>query len=667
MTADNLAGLFLITVAPTGREGIIFPLTAPQLIIGRSASADIVIDDQFVSERHAIAEVDVSGRVTIRDLNSTSGTFVNGERVTGARVLEPGDRVQFADVVARFETGGQAPGDVPTQPPRAATPTPAATDGVPAYTVTGAVLSPALPGVGGLEVQLVDKNVGGDQVLASTRAGGDGTYAFAPVTIGRDYLQEHHKTQPDLQVHVSGSAGVLASSAVAYSAPPSVTLDVTLPADATGLPSEYEILTANLAAAYPGRLGALQESDGRQDITYLANKTGWDARAVALAALADQFGQLTARAPVPSPEPGKTQEWPGPVVSLRPEFYYALFRAGLPANEDALFRAGSAGVQSVWEQATRQGIIPSALAAEIPGAVRSFQALSAARLLTAAHPAGLSTLDEMLRPVLPEAAQRRSLAQLCAAYQGDWSGFWTEVDQQAGTSAAERLRLHGQLHCLTQNNEPLVTALLAAETEPPLQSTADLAARGYYDAAKWAPLIGAAFPPSVPGSTADEQAANYAELLAAQVRLSFPTGTIAGLIRSKTMPVTGDADTAELVASFLTEHQAAFEIGVEPVEAYLARTGAPAPPAEVIAQVSRIQRVYQLTPDDASMTVLLRHNLDSAFAVTRYDAARLHPGVRRQARRRGHRGGRARPRPADFRRDAEHRYRLPRQPGESKP
>ena len=40
----------------------------------------------------------------------------------------------------------------------------------------------------------------------------------------------------------------------------------------------------------------------------------------------------------------------------------------------------------------------------------------------------------------------------------------------------------------------------------------------------------------------------------------------------------------------------------------------------MIAQVSRLQRVYQLTPDDASMTVLLRHNLDSANAVTRYDA-----------------------------------------------
>ena len=84
-----------------------------------------------------------------------------------------------------------------------------------------------------------------------------------------------------------------------------------------------------------------------------------------------------------------------------------------------------------------------------------------------------------------------------------------------------------------------------------------------------------AIPPSVPGATADEQAANYAELLAAQVRLSSPTGTIADLIQAGTIPVTGSADTADLVASFLAENQGTFEIGIEPVEAYLARSARP--------------------------------------------------------------------------------------------
>ena len=48
-------------------------------------------------------------------------------------------------------------------------------------------------------------------------------------------------------------------------------------------------MTSALSGHFPGSLRDLKETTDRQDITYLANKTGWDARAVALAALADQF------------------------------------------------------------------------------------------------------------------------------------------------------------------------------------------------------------------------------------------------------------------------------------------------------------------------------------------------------------------------------------------
>ena len=165
-----------------------------------------------------------------------------------------------------------------------------------------------------------------------------------------------------------------------------------------------------------------------------------------------------------------------------------------------------------------------------------------------------------------------------------------------------------------------MSALLAAEAQTPLASAADLAARGYYTPDKWAPLIGPTVPPGIPGADADEQAANYAKLLAAQVRIAFPTA-IWPTRSPGILPVAGTPRTSADVANFLTENQGQFQIGVEPVEAYLARTGVAGPPTTVITQVKRLQRVYQLTPDDTSLAVLLSHNLDSAFAVTRYDAA----------------------------------------------
>ena len=652
----------LVITDPEDHLGQILSLSMPEMIIGHSDTADLILEDRFVSRRHALVTVDPGGAVTILDLNSTGGTFVNEERLTGPRGLEPGDIVRFADLQARFEPAAVAAvaANAPTQvmaiaadagalapaghghanepvaapaaesvavaaPPDGEGQPDSVVSGNQVYTVTGTVAVPALPGVAGLTVQLVDKNVGGDTVLSSTQTGSDGSYSFTSLGIPLKYLTEHHKTEPDLQVQVSAGTQFLVASQVSYSAPTTLTLDVVVPAGTPGLPSEYEVLTAALAAVYPGPLSELQEGNGRYDLTYAGNRAAVDVRAVALLALAGQLSQMTVPVQSPQVDPGATLPLPGgghgPVVeSVRPEFYYALFRAGLPASPDTLFQTGSGTVQAIWQQATTQGVIPQALAADIPSAVRSFQALSAAHILTATPPAGVSTLQEMLQGTLPEAAQQQQFAQLYTQYQGDWATFWPAAERLFGSAATARLQLIGQLQLLAVNNQQLVSALMAADPKTPRTSVQDLAARGYYTPDAWAPLVGATIPPGIPGADADEQAANYAQQLAAQVRIAFPTAVMADQVGRGILPIVGTAQTATDVASFLTTNQGQFEIGAEPVEAYLARTGVTGTPSAVVTEVKRLQRAYQLTPVDTILGVLLRHNLDSAFAVTRYDA-----------------------------------------------
>ena len=328
--------------------------------------------------------------MTIRDLNSLGGTFVNDERLAGPRVFQPGDVVRFADLAARFE-----PADAPeaavtrAMPVVAADRETAAPDGARAvapgstYTVAGTVLSPAVGAIAGLTVQLVDKNVGGDQSITSAQTARNGSYSITHF-IADAYLAARHKTSPDFQVQVLAGGAVVAMSDVAYSASSSTSLDVVLPAVAPGLPSEYETLTASVAAVYPGSLGTLQENATQQDITYLAGKTELDARVVALMALASQFGQLTPPPPAAA-DTGAAGTAPLPVQGqgIAPEFYYALFRAGLPASTDSLFRASPATVQAIWEQAVTGGVIPQRLAKQVPAAVASFQAIGAARSLDA--------------------------------------------------------------------------------------------------------------------------------------------------------------------------------------------------------------------------------------------------------------------------------------------
>lgn len=73
-----------------------FPLDPndPEITIGR-VGCDIILDNPQVSRFHAQIDRAPSGTVVLRDMGSTNGTFVNGQRVTTLVVLKPGDVIQI--------------------------------------------------------------------------------------------------------------------------------------------------------------------------------------------------------------------------------------------------------------------------------------------------------------------------------------------------------------------------------------------------------------------------------------------------------------------------------------------------------------------------------------------------------------------------------------------
>jgi S-DNA-T family DNA segregation ATPase FtsK/SpoIIIE len=60
-------------------SGQIFPVTKSRITIGRSDS-DILLDDPECSRNHAVIEIH-GARMTLSDLGSTNGTFVDGKRI----------------------------------------------------------------------------------------------------------------------------------------------------------------------------------------------------------------------------------------------------------------------------------------------------------------------------------------------------------------------------------------------------------------------------------------------------------------------------------------------------------------------------------------------------------------------------------------------------------
>jgi pSer/pThr/pTyr-binding forkhead associated (FHA) protein len=78
----------------------VFPLNGLVINIGRRLENQLAIDDPRVSRAHAQLRA-IKGRYVVFDLNSTGGTFINGQR-TNQSILYPGDVISLAGVSLVF-------------------------------------------------------------------------------------------------------------------------------------------------------------------------------------------------------------------------------------------------------------------------------------------------------------------------------------------------------------------------------------------------------------------------------------------------------------------------------------------------------------------------------------------------------------------------------------
>lgn len=131
--------------------------------IGKISSANINLEDESVSRLHAQVEVTPENQVTIVDLNSTKGTFVNGARLGANKPqkLSSGDEVKVGDVrlVVKFEAPAvvaQAPAAAPPPPRPAGPPLPGMRPPAPFGAPAAAAAAPAAHGhaapAGGLSI-----------------------------------------------------------------------------------------------------------------------------------------------------------------------------------------------------------------------------------------------------------------------------------------------------------------------------------------------------------------------------------------------------------------------------------------------------------------------------------------------------------------------------------
>lgn len=98
-----------VRLVPTS-EGKPIKLDKPVLLIGRNPDCDVILtNSRKVSRQHCLLAC-VDNRIIIRDLESTNGIWVNGQRVDREAFLKVGDDVGIADLhyeVRRVDAEGR--------------------------------------------------------------------------------------------------------------------------------------------------------------------------------------------------------------------------------------------------------------------------------------------------------------------------------------------------------------------------------------------------------------------------------------------------------------------------------------------------------------------------------------------------------------------------------
>jgi pSer/pThr/pTyr-binding forkhead associated (FHA) protein len=92
----------VLVITQGGQAGQSAALADGVILIGRGADAQLSLDDDYVSTRHARVVSGENG-VYLEDLGSTNGSYVNNQRITAPTTITLSDTVRIGRTIMRLE------------------------------------------------------------------------------------------------------------------------------------------------------------------------------------------------------------------------------------------------------------------------------------------------------------------------------------------------------------------------------------------------------------------------------------------------------------------------------------------------------------------------------------------------------------------------------------
>jgi pSer/pThr/pTyr-binding forkhead associated (FHA) protein len=90
-------------ISQGNQAGLSAKLADGVIMIGRGTDCQLILDDDYVSTRHARVVGSTNG-IYVEDLGSTNGTYVNGQRITAPTTITLADTVRIGKTMLRLES-----------------------------------------------------------------------------------------------------------------------------------------------------------------------------------------------------------------------------------------------------------------------------------------------------------------------------------------------------------------------------------------------------------------------------------------------------------------------------------------------------------------------------------------------------------------------------------
>ncbi|HEX5736592.1 MAG TPA: neuraminidase-like domain-containing protein [Blastocatellia bacterium] len=474
----------------------------------------------------------------------------------------------------------------------------------------------------GISLRLYNRGFGCAEVrLGETKTDTGGFYSL-PYSL-RD-------APANLEVRAVDAQGKEVSlSATKYKAQKKEVMNLVAPASVRPLAAEFQRLNDDLGKHLIGRrkLGEARENAECQDLTFLYQATGWDARVIALAATADKISADT---------------------RIPQEALYGLFRVGLPSDTRQLAQVDADDFEKALARAADAGIIK--LNDKQMAKVRaSFENFARESRRTVKSPGAPSTFGDLLNASSLTNDEKQAFENIYFSHQGSGDELWQKA-REVGIpdEKVNGMQLQGKLAYLTINNAGLMLSLQQEIGSP--DRIAQLVDKDLYKADEWkSRLLKAAnnneqalekiIPPAFTGNKTAERLDAYAQDLARKVRMSFPTQVVARRIERDELRLGARHDELKApVGKFLRNaDELGFRFGKVALGRFIRENedklfrGIEAKNIEPMTQeVKKLQRLYQITPTDEAMKVLLDLGFTSAHdvALLGYDNFRQSYGDR---------------------------------------